>query len=460
MNHRYIALSISLLVSLFIFEPQGRAAVEDILPPVERATLKSGIEIIHVQREIPVITLHASAGYGSLYENRSTAGHGQLLAEVLMRGGTEAHPGMDYYRALDTMGATLSVSSGFEETGVTIQALSGDTERALQLFGQMLLSPRVTAEDVEAARVAVVDRITRTRQKPDYRAIQEVRYRIFDGEGYGSMPTEESLAHATDESLRLLWEDHLKGGNLIIAVSSPGSLSDILPQLEKVVAAVPEGEARSYTVDNSIIRNRVEAMKGTILLVPRDVPQSTVAVGTLAPPVTAEGRYTRVLMNEVLGGGFGSRLVQEIRVKRGLAYVAHSVIRHRHQTGVFLAYTQTKKESTEVALSLVLQQISSMKERKVSPDELEELKEYYRNSYIFRFDTPSDILSAYSTLTRYGLPDTYYSSVPEWIERITPDEISDAAAALFSQGLVTVVVGPRELEEKLAPFGKVVLVEE
>ena len=108
------------------------------------------------------------------------------------------------------------------------------------------------------------------------------------------------------------------------------------------------------------------------------------------------------MMNYILGGGsFTSRLMREIRVKRGLSYSVQSIIRFRKNTGIFLAFAQTKYETTDSALSLLLENTGLMSEEMVTDEEIKWTNESIKNSYIFEFDTPQSILNKYSRKTEY-----------------------------------------------------------
>jgi zinc protease len=165
-------------------------------------------------------------------------------------------------------------------------------------------------------------------------------------------------------------------------------------------------------------------------------------------------------MNYILGGGsFNSRLMNDIRVKRGLAYSVFSLVRNRRNTGVFIGFVQTRNESVSEVLSLINNNIKKMCNEPVGNDELQWAKESIKNSYIFRFDNIESILSNYLDLEYNELSSDYYENYLTNINNVTASKIIDESKKLFNDGLVTVVAGNINLKKELSSLGEVVILE-
>ena len=164
-------------------------------------------------------------------------------------------------------------------------------------------------------------------------------------------------------------------------------------------------------------------------------------------------------MNYVLGGGsFNSRLVAEIRVKRGLAYAVQSVIRFRYKTGVFLAYAQTENRTAGRVLAIMKENIEKLGRESMHRNEIVWAKNAISNSFIFQFDTPHNILSNYMEIAYNNLPVDYYARYLDHIRAVQETDIVREAGELFRYGTITVVVGGEAAAAGLAKFGKVVVI--
>ena len=181
-------------------------------------------------------------------------------------------------------------------------------------------------------------------------------------------------------------------------------------------------------------------------------------MGTIAPDIKYAGAYSLEVMNYILGGGsFSSRLMQEIRVKRGLAYAVQSIMRFRYRSGVFLAFAQTENKSAGEVLSLLTGNIGRMTAEPVPAAEIVWAQRAINNSFVFQFDTPLNILSNYMEIAYNELPADYYISYLDRINAVDAGEIMRESRDLFSPGLITVVVGNESVVPELRKRGEVVV---
>jgi len=200
-------------------------------------------------------------------------------------------------------------------------------------------------------------------------------------------------------------------------------------------------------------------MKGKVFFYEKDIPQCTIVFGAPVPDIHYQGAYALSVMNYILGGGsFNSRLMNEIRVKRGLAYSVMSVVRFRHRTGVFIAFAQTENQNADRVMELLDSGIRGMTSAAGLAGELDWAKRSILNSFIFNFDTPMNILSNRIEIEYNGLPDTYYSDYPGNISRVTVDDMRREAGLISSAGMVRLVVGKGDIRDRLSRFGEVVLI--
>ncbi|MCL2026036.1 MAG: insulinase family protein [Leptospirales bacterium] len=427
------------------------------LPRVEKRTTAGGASLFFIKDDLPRFSLSASFGYGQLYEDEKSAGTADLLADYLMLAGSEKYPGQKLNEAIYSMGGSISVNSSWERTSVSIYVLHRFREQAVDILKDLLVNPRLDdAESFETAKRMQIDQIKRRYDDPAGIAFFKTRSLIFNGEGYGSEPSVKSVGAITLNDIKKTWNNYFTAGNLIAGIIYAGDFASSERLVLSALGSIREGSQIDYASDYVSAIKNVKESSGKIYLYPKEIPQATIVAGTAAPNIHDKRNPSFDVMNFILGrGSFNSRLMNEIRVKRGLAYSVGSVIRARAHIGVFLAYAQTSNSNVGVTMELLVDNINGMAMSPPSADELSWAKKSITNSYIFTFDTPQDILSQYITRFAYNLPDNYYESYPDKINLVESVDVETSALGLFEPGLVKVVVGSRDLIPVLEKYGKV-----
>jgi len=355
-----IVALLALVLSLGIDRPASAQFSPDAikLPPVEKSVLKNGIRVFCIRDELPQVTVIASIGFGKLYETKETAGVADVIARAISLGGSKNYPGAALHEAVDSMGGRLSVSSSWEGTVISLKVLERFKKDAFAIVADLVANPAFDQRSLETAKGLVADSIRRKYDDPAEIGFERVRDIIFDGEGYGSRPTEEKIGSYTAEDVMRLWKTYCAGRNIMIGVSSSMDCAEANSLCREHFSAIAPGAERAYDADRAAILARVKAARGKIFFYRKDIPQSVVIVGTVAPDVSYPGGYALEIMNFILGGGsFNSRLMTEIRVKRGLAYAVQSITKFRFKTGVFLAFAQVENKTLGVALGLLNENI-------------------------------------------------------------------------------------------------------
>jgi len=450
---------------LFLFPgPAGADSSElpslEGLPEVYTSELDNGIKILTIDDDLPRTVVICSIGFGRMYEDSSNAGISELIAREISIAGTKKYPGNELNRKLESVGGEISIVAGWENTVIVIKVLSRHTELAFDILGDILVSPVFSDEAIGHSRKLVIEKFRREMEEPSYAGFVKVREILFEGKGYGATLSEKSMNSFSSEMLENRWKRFVKGGNINIAVSSSRSRDELLKMAGDSFSGVRRGEREYYSISNEKLISGLKEKSGNIYLLPRKLEQATIITGTVAPDMGYSGNYSLFLMNYILGGGsFNSRLMNEIRVKRGLAYTVFSLVRNRYRTGVFMSFVQTRNEEAGNVLSLMKENIYKMSKDEVSEEELAWARESVKNSYVFNFAKTSDILENYLQIEYNNLDRRYYRDYLKNIAGVTRGDIKRESAALFGKGIVTVVVGERKLADSLKKYGNVVIIE-
>lgn len=428
------------------------------LPEVKKHKMINDVNILYLKNDLPVTVVYASVSFGKMYENSSTAGIADVLNKTLTIAGTASYPGNTLNEKLESVGGEIHISAGWETIGIEIKVLSKYSSLAFSILGDILKNPVFEDKSINSAKQLVIEKIRRDLDEPEEAGVLQLREKIFGGSGYGAVPTEKTIGAVDSGSLKSLWRKFATGGNITVAVSSSDNEKEIIALAEKELSDVAKGTKEYYSIDKNKILSDLKSAGGIIYLVPVELEQATIYTGTLAPDIRYKGDYALYLMNYILGGGsFNSRLMNEIRVKRGLAYSVYSLVRNRRSAGVFISFAQTKNESVGEVLSLINENIKKMYNERLSKEEIEWAKESVKNSYVFRFNNIDDLLGNFLDIEYNDLDSGYYLKYLDNINSVTPEEIAEESKKMFGQGLVTVIVGSRKLEKQLSSIGKVVI---
>lgn len=454
-----LTLLIVFLAVIIIPLRHGAASISNIdLPKVTKFSAGNGLTAYRIRDEIPMLTVTAAIGYGSLYETRDTAGTASLLAKTLSMAGSEKYPGPALYRAIESLGGRIGFDASWEQIVISITMLDRHAETAFDILSSLVSAPRLDDADINNARGLIIESLKRQREEPHFVAFEKLREIIYNGDGYGATPTEKTLASVNAQRLRAITAAHFTAGNTVLGITSSLDSAALEALARKYFGALAKGPRMTYRVDTPGLTASLRGKAGRIYFIPRDIPQSTIAVGTLAPRIAGDEIIPLSVMNYILGGGsFNSRLMTEIRSKRGLSYSTASVVRSRKETGLFLAYAQTRNELTPLTLRLLMENINGMREKPVTAEEMEWTRKSLENSYIFEFDTPQNILGKYLFLDYNGLDESYLTSYIPRIHSVTPPQIMESGKSLLKDGLVRVVVGREDVADKLREQGEVVM---
>ncbi len=428
------------------------------LPPVDSYVEKNGLRVIHIRDELPQVVLVASVGYGRLYEDEKSAGVGFLLEKFINLAGSKKFPGRKLHEALEDIGAKLSVSTGWEQFSISLQVLQRYNTRAMEILSDLVLHPNFDVKYFPMARAMVVEDIRRRNDDPSQVAFDRARHLIFNGKFYGSMPSPSSVSRIDLALLEKTWKLHVSAVNTVLGITSPLKKGEIREKTGRYFAAMNRGRVMTYAANPAEAAKSVAEKQDKIYFYEKNIPQATIVVGTVAPPKKGDGHYALAIMNYILGGGsFNSRLVKDIRVKRGLAYTVQSIYRGRKDTGIFLVFTQTKTDKVPLVLNIIEGHLKKISNEEVSDKEVDWIKKYIKNSYIFQFDTPLNVLMSLVGLQYYELPFSYIESYPGKIEKVSPSEILEKTSKLLKPGYVRVIVGNKKLYDELKKEREIVL---
>jgi zinc protease len=411
---------------------------ELVLPPIQRFTLKNGLAVIVVPRkDLPVVSFGIAVQAGGYDEDRDTLGVSDFVAAMLRRG-TKTRSADDISRAIDFVGGTLDAQATNEGTNAACSALSKDTKLCLDLLSDILLHPSFPESEMGEVRDEMLAAIAARFDNPHELANTHFANLLF-GEKHpdGWAMAAEDVRKITRARLETFWKTFYRPNRAILAVAGDVDAAKLRAGIEKAFG----GWARATVPPRS--EWTIPKPTGTrILLVDRpDSTQATIVLGHAGIKHADPRWYAATLMNYVLGGSdFSSRLMIEVRAKRGLTYGIGSSFGAPLYEGSFRVAASTKSESTWEALLATVDEIRRMKTEGPTVVELDKAKGYYAGSYPFKLQTGAGVAQALVAAELHGLGAGYVRELPLRLAAIDEAAAKAAAGALLQPDTMWVVI--------------------
>jgi zinc protease len=420
-NKILMILWVAILVNLFLELWAGPLRA---MAPVERVVLPNKlILLISEDHSLPFVTLGLLVDAGSRQDPSGKEGLAHLTAQGLLWG-TQKNPARAINEELDFMGAALNSSAGRDYASLSLRVLKKDFDRGLRLFLETLTQPAYPKEEIEREVGKTLAQIQSAEDDPGFVAEREFRQDLFGKGPYGHpiIGTRESLRQVKRQDLWEFYRQYYHPSNSILAVVGDVSREELKTELFPVLERWP-GAKTSQTPYLSQWAKGPKTMK-----IERAVTQASIVLGHGGVSRKNPDFYAITVMNYILGGGgFSSRLVEEIRNKRGLAYSVASFFEADQYPGSFQIVLQTKNASAREAISLALQQMERMQKEMVSEKELEGAKKYFIGSFPMRIDTQAKRIQFLTQVEYYGLGQDYPQKYRGLIQAVTREEVQRVA---------------------------------
>jgi zinc protease len=458
-NLKMVLMSLFALVFIF-FSISGKGSVvsaqEIKLPPIEKTTLDNGLKVIVIEHhELPVVAFRLVFKSGAAFDPSGKAGQADLTAGLL-RKGTKTRTATQIAEEIDFVGGSLGAGSSRDATYANCKVLKKHFDVGLDLLSDIILNPAFADEEIERLRKQTLAAIKQ--QKDDPGAVADKRYRefLFGDHPYGqpSEGTETSVAALTRDDIVSFHQNYYVPDNAILAV-----VGDVTPKvaIDKIKAkfsqwkgaqVVPPGHAQPPAVEGH-----------QVLLVDKpDLTQTYIRVGHLGVKRDNPDYFAVRVMNYILGGGgFSSRMMDEIRSKRGLTYGIGCRFDFNKLRGAYTVSTFTQNDSTAVAIRAIIEQIANFRAGGVTDKELADTKSFYTGYFPLQLETPSQIASQILNVELHGLGEGYLKNYRKNMNAVTKEDIQRVAKKyLDPNNLKLVVVSKAEdVKASLEPLGSV-----
>ena len=385
-------------------------------PNVRKTELPGGLRIFcEPLEEATSISLGVWIRAGSRDETDEVAGITHLMEHMLFKG-TPEMDALGVAQAFESIGAQENAATGEEYTVLYARFLPEHLERALEITSDMVLRP--TLADLEREREVIVEEIRMYEDRPDQMADECLSALIFHDDPLGRpiIGSAETVRGVDHDTLRRFHARTYTAPNVFVVGAGKLEDGEFERMVEEKFSGLPQGEP-------FVREANPKAPESRFFYKHKETEQYHVSLGSLGIPARSEDRYAMAALNNVLGGGMSSRLFQEVREKRGLAYAVYSYHQGYSDAGAIKTYVGSTTGNVEEAVSVIAKQLRRVQEETVGEEELDRTKQQLKSSTLLALESTA------ARMNRIG------RSVITGTELLTPEEISARIQAVTADDI-------------------------
>ncbi len=416
------------------FEP-----LEFELPEVERVVLGNGLVVYLMEdHTLPLVKVYSHTDTGEIYEPADKAGLAALTGDVMRTGGTTTMTPDEVNETLEFVAAQVEVDISRERGVATLDVLTKDLDTGLGIFADVVRRPRFDEAKIALRKSELAEEFLRENDDPQEMLFREFRELLYGDHPYARrvIGYPETVARITRDDLVAFHARFFHPNNTIMGVSGDFERDEMLAKLEAAFGDWPKAELdipEPPPIPTDFARS--------LSFVDKDLPQSNIILGHLGIDRLDPDYYAAYVLNDILGGGgFGSRLMEQVRTKAGLAYSVGSYFLAPRYTGIFFAYCFTRTEMTEQAIVMILDELERVTREEVSDEEFARAKRAIENQFVFRFRSAQWIVEQKVEIEAMGLPGDYLERYLDIIRGVTKADLVRVAKRLIHPDRATILV--------------------
>jgi predicted Zn-dependent peptidase len=417
---------------------------------VRRSVLPGGLRI--VTESLPAVRSAAIgiwASVGSRDEDLDHAGATHYLEHLLFKG-TSKRTALEISAAMDAVGGELNAFTGKEYTCYYARVLDADLPLAIDVLADMVTGSLIAPKDVDAERGVILEEIAMNEDEPSDTVHEAFAAQLFGDTPLGRpiLGTVASINEITREQIADHYAARYTPPDLVVAIAGNVDHDVAAQQIREAFGGALSSDA-APTPPRLAAEDRGLAAGTGVRLVPRSIEQANLVLGCAGMSRTDEGRFALGVLNAALGGGMSSRLFQEVREKRGLAYSVYSFASQHCDSGMWATYIGCLPAKADEVLAICQEEIGKVISGGLTDAELDRGKGQLRGSLVLGLEDPS------SRMSRLGKSELVYSrlepvdEILASIEAVTHDDVRRVAAEILGRPKVLAVVGPFDDD---APF--------
>jgi predicted Zn-dependent peptidase len=407
---------------------------------IEQTRFPSGLRVFSEPlAEATSVSLGVWIRAGSRDEQDEVAGISHLMEHMLFKG-TPDMDALGVAQAFEGIGAQENAATGEEYTVLYARFLPEHLERALDIMSDMVLRP--TLVDLEREREVIVEEIRMYEDRPDQMADENLSSLIFHGDNLGRpiIGSAETVRGVDHDTLKFFHADAYTAANVFVVGAGKLERDRFEAMVQEKLQNLPEGE----TFERKARPGRPQSR---FFFKFKETEQYHVSLGSLGIPASSEDRFAMAALNNVLGGGMSSRLFQEVREKRGLAYAVYSYHQGYSDAGAIKTYVGSTTGNVGEAVKVIAEQLRRVAEEPVTGEELERTKQQLKSSTLLALESTAARMNRVGRSVITGSELLSPEEISARIEAVTAEDITRLASQhLNLDQMYLSAVGPKELD--------------
>jgi len=409
---------------------------------INKTVFDNGIRLVTEKiSHVRSVSIGAWVGCGARYEDETTNGMSHFIEHMLFKG-TKSRSAFDIAASIDSVGGVMNAFTGKEYTSFYIKIPDYHLALAIDLLADILANSVFEASEFEREKSVILQEIRMLEDSPDEQIhdLFEASFWNTHSLAYPILGLKEQVEDFERKSVLSFFKRWYTGANLVITAAGNLSHSTLIDLVNQKFGTFGRrrtpAPVRSAPQKIPVVSSRIQAIE-------KDLEQIHMVIGTLAPSAVSPKRHAGFLMNAILGGSMSSRLFQEIREKRGLAYAIHSYMIPYIDTGMQGIYSGTTEDKIKEVIGLVLDELLRLTNNVLTDSELQSAKELIKGNFLLSMESTDNRMSrlAKNELC-FGRQIPFDETVRE-IDAVTKTDIQDLARELFDPGVISITaIGP------------------
>lgn len=425
---------------------KGRGRRQEPRPPkvtltsrdIRRVTLENGLTLLIVERHAhPTVSVQCWLPSGAAHDPSGRSGLANFTA-MMLKEGTKSRSSDEIAEAVDFIGASLGAGADLDGTTVSLSVLSQDLGQGIDLLADVVRRPVFPEKDLERVRGLIWSALQAEKDQPGSVADRAFRRLVYGDHPYARQAEgdEAGVPKIARKDLEEFYAAHYGPSSAVIAVVGDVRAEDLIAQIEERFADWKGGPMAARLPEVPAATDGVR-----LCLIDKPLTQASLILGHLGIPRKHPDFFAVRLMNDILGGGaLVSRLSENIRESKGLAYDISSSFDAPLHAGTFRVSMQTKCESTNESLRSILQELRLMRDGGVTEQELLDSKSFFTGVFPLTQEQNSGVAGQLLTIEMHDLGLDYFERYPERVLAVTREEVQRAAREYLRPERVQVVV--------------------
>lgn len=414
--------------------------------PIEKLDSYKGAQAYLVQtKALPMVDIEVSIDAGDRYDPSGKSGVADMVAG-LMNYGARGDKGLlteaQIADEIADLGANIGLSVGGERAILRIRSLSRKDlrDRAVQLAAAMLSAPSYDPKIVEREKQRTITSLREAETKPEFVLERRFKKSVYGNYPLADSPSVQSVGSINVNDLKQFHKQFYRGDRMIVSIVGDVDRAQAAEIVQTLLKQIPQsGQPIAKLPD--LQRSPVETLVQREIQIPFDSQQAHIAMGMTAVARNNPDYFPLLVGNYVLGGGgFVSRLMSEVREKRGLAYSVFSYFAPGKENGIFQAGLQTKNDQAALALDVMSTTIAQFIADGPTPSELEAAKSNLINGYPLRIDNNRKLLDNVSSIAWNDLPLDTMDIWTKQVEAVTLEQVKASFQKYLAMDRMKIVV--------------------